>query len=52
MHSPLLERLSYDDAQIRVESIENKDGSKNLFMKGIFIQGGVRNQNQLSLIHI
>lgn len=46
MHSPLLERLSYDDAQIRVESVENKDGSKNLFMKGIFIQGGVRNQNQ------
>ena len=46
MHSPLLERLSYDDAQIRVESIENKDGSKKLFMKGIFIQGGVRNQNQ------
>jgi len=46
MHSPLLERLSFDDAQIRVESIENKDGSKNLFMKGIFIQGGVRNQNQ------
>ena len=46
MHSPLLERLSFDDAQIIVESIENKDGSKNLFMKGIFIQGGVRNQNQ------
>ena len=46
MHSPLLERLSFDDPQIRVESIENKDGSKNLFMKGIFIQGGVRNQNQ------
>ena len=46
MHSPLLERLSFDDAQIRVESVENKDGSKNLFMKGIFIQGGVRNQNQ------
>ena len=46
MHCPLLERLSFDDAQIRVESIENKDGSKNLFMKGIFIQGGVRNQNQ------
>ena len=46
MHSPLLERLSFDDAQIRGESIENKDGSKNLFMKGIFIQGGVRNQNQ------
>ena len=46
MHKPLLERLSFDDAQIRVESIENKDGSKNLFMKGIFIQGGVRNANQ------
>ena len=46
MHSPLLERLSFDDAQIRVESIENKDGSKHRFMKGIFIQGGVRNQNQ------
>lgn len=46
MHSPLLERLSFDDAQIRVESKENADGKKDLFMRGIFIQGGVRNQNQ------
>ena len=46
MHSPLLERLSFDEAQIRVESKENADGKKDLFMKGIFVQGGVRNQNQ------
>lgn len=40
----LQENLTFDQARMIVESDE-KDG-KNLFMKGIFIQGGVRNANQ------
>jgi hypothetical protein len=40
----LQEHLSFDQAQVVVES-DGKDG-KNLYMKGIFIQGGVRNANQ------
>lgn len=40
----LQEQLSFDQAEMVVESDE-KDG-KNLYMKGIFIQGGVRNANQ------
>lgn len=40
----LRENLSYDQAHIIVES-DDKDG-KSLYMKGICIQGGVRNQNQ------
>ena len=39
----LIENLSYDQAKMVTESSE--DG-KNLYMKGICIQGGVRNQNQ------
>lgn len=39
----LIEQLSYNQAKIMTES-EN-DG-KTLYMKGIFIQGGVKNQNQ------
>jgi hypothetical protein len=39
----LRENLSFDQARIVVESAE--DG-KNLYMKGICIQGGVRNANQ------
>ena len=39
----LQESLSFDQANMVVESTE--DG-KNLFMKGICIQGGVRNANQ------
>ena len=39
----LYEFMSYDDAHIVVESAN--DG-KDLFMKGIFIQGDVKNQNQ------
>lgn len=39
----LQESLSFDQANMIVESTE--DG-KNLFMKGICIQGGVRNANQ------
>jgi hypothetical protein len=40
----LQEHLSFDQAQVVVES-DGKDG-KSLHMKGIFIQGGVRNANQ------
>ena len=39
----LRESLSFDQARMVVESA---DQGKNLFMKGIFIQGGVRNANQ------
>ena len=39
----LRETLSYDQAKIVVESV---DEGKNLYMKGICIQGGVRNANQ------
>lgn len=39
----LRESLSFDQAKILVES--DRDG-KHLYMKGICIQGGVRNQNQ------
>ena len=39
----LYEFMSFDDANIIVES--GKDG-KDLYMKGIFIQGDVKNQNQ------
>jgi hypothetical protein len=41
----LTEQLSYGQAQCVVEREEHPDG-KNLYMKGIFIQGGVRNFNQ------
>lgn len=40
----LRENLSFDQAKMVVES-DGQDG-KNLYMKGICIQGGVRNQNQ------
>lgn len=40
----LQEHLSFDQAKMVVES-DDKDG-KNLYMKGICIQGGVRNANQ------
>lgn len=40
----LQEHLSFDQAKVVVESDE-KDG-KSLYMKGICIQGGVRNANQ------
>jgi len=40
----LQEHLSFDQAKMVVES-DDKDG-KNLYMKGICIQGGVKNANQ------
>src|SRR5574343_116034 len=44
MTTYLRENLSYDQARIVVES-DHGDG-KDLYMKGICIQGGVRNANQ------
>ena len=42
--SYLREHLSFDQAGVILES-DDKDG-KNLYLKGIAIQGGIRNQNQ------
>jgi hypothetical protein len=42
----LRENLSYDTARITLEHQEDGSGAKNLYMKGIFIQGGVKNHNQ------
>lgn len=43
----LTERLSFDQAGIVVETTDSPEGqSKSLYMKGIFIQGGVRNLNE------
>jgi hypothetical protein len=46
MALPLVESLTYDQAGIRTNLIENASGGKDLYMEGIFIQGGVKNQNQ------
>jgi hypothetical protein len=40
----LRENLTFDQARIVVES--DGENGKNLYMKGICIQGGIRNQNQ------
>ena len=43
----LKEHLSFDHAEIMVESVKEGDTDlKTLFMKGIFIQGGVKNANE------
>ena len=43
----LKENLSFDRAGMVVESTESADGKgKDLYMKGIFIEGGVKNANQ------
>jgi hypothetical protein len=44
MFKPLTEHLTYNQANIITEAIEEASG-KNLYMKGIFIEGDVRNQN-------
>jgi hypothetical protein len=47
MASYLKEHLSFDRAGLIVESVkEGDDKLKTLYMKGIFIQGGVRNANE------
>ena len=43
----LKENLTFDHAKMEVLLEDNREGTgKNLFMKGIFIEGGVKNQNQ------
>ena len=42
----LTEQLTYDQANLITEAVTNSDGNKDLCLKGIFIQGDVRNQNQ------
>lgn len=47
MSNMLKEHLTYDEAKMVVESVDSPDGKgKSLFMKGIFVQGGVRNLNE------
>jgi len=43
----LREDLTFDHAKIQVLSEDRTDGQgKNLYMKGVFIEGGVKNANQ------
>jgi hypothetical protein len=43
----LKEHLTFDRANMVVESVKESDGElKTLYMKGIFIQGGVKNANE------
>ena len=42
----LRENLTFDQARIVIESSDNDSGGKDLYMKGIVIQGGIRNANQ------
>ena len=46
MALPLVEALTYDQAGNHTQHVENQSGGKDLYMEGIFIQGGVKNQNQ------
>lgn len=42
----LRENLTFDRAGMVVEAEEGANGRKDLYMKGIFIEGGVKNANQ------
>lgn len=43
----LRENLTFDAARIQILSEDSADGKgKNLYMKGVFIEGGVKNANQ------
>ena len=44
MMTSLKEHLTFSQANIVTETLEEGNG-KNLYMKGIFIEGDVRNQN-------
>ena len=46
MFTPLREVITPNAASLVSEAIDDGKGGKDLYMKGIFIQGGVRNQNQ------
>jgi hypothetical protein len=46
MNKILVEDLNFDDSKAEVITESDKDsGHKNFYMKGIFIQGGIRNHN-------
>jgi hypothetical protein len=44
--SILIERLSHNQANVKSRIVENENGDKQMFMEGIFVQGGVKNANQ------
>ena len=46
MRGLIQEHLSFDNARMELLAESAADGKKNLYMKGIFIQGGVKNANQ------
>lgn len=46
MFTPLREVIAPGTASMTTESRDNGQGGKDLYMSGIFIQGGVKNQNQ------
>lgn len=46
MQKPLRELVEPKNADIVTESVDDGNGGKDLYMRGIFIQGNVRNQNQ------
>ena len=46
MLKPLRELVQPNQADIVTESVDDGKGGKYLYMRGIFIQGNVRNQNQ------
>jgi hypothetical protein len=46
MITPLREVIAPNVAHIQTESHDNGKGGKDLFMHGIFVQGGVKNQNE------
>lgn len=42
----LIERLSHNQANVQARIVESENGEKDMFMEGIFVQGGVKNANQ------
>jgi hypothetical protein len=46
MRNTLNEHLTFDQANIITEAVDNGKGGKDLYMEGIFVQGDARNQNQ------
>jgi hypothetical protein len=42
----LRENLTFDQAGMKSELVEDASGTKSLYMQGIFIQGGVKNLNE------
>lgn len=44
--SILIERLSHTQAKVKSRIVETENGDKQMFMEGVFVQGGVKNANQ------